>query len=624
MPRTSARTRSIPRQLAAVVFLLFPLATLSACTSWRSTAQSVGAIRRSDATRVRRVTWEGVGAIPSSELTAVTQTRGSSYFPWSWGSELDEAQLEDDIAQVAALYRSSGFYTAHVDYAVHPAEKPGEVEVVYRVDEGMPVRVGSVQVAYADGALGAPVVGGSLLELGEPFEIVEYRAAKQRLLADLGEASHLAPQLDGGADVDVEAERADIHWSVDPGPRVVAGETRVRGLERVEREVVLREIAWSEGEPLRTSQLEKTRTRLAELGLFRSVVVEPVRDADLAFAGEQCWPVEVRVEERSPRTVQAGLGYGTSEKVRARVSWLHRNLLGSGRKLELAARYSSLETGALAGLDWPHAFGTSVTGDLSIDLFREQNPTFDARRAQFEAGVALPLGVWKGRLAYRLDSSRTSGVNLATQRELDGTEQNTLVGLLEAKLEQSTATPAEDPTTGWRAELTGGFASHGFGSEIDFARFEADARRYWTWLGVVAAVRLRAGVIQPLGSFGPDDIPLTERFYAGGGESVRGFDYQRLGPVDSNDDPLGGTSVLIGSTELRFPVRDRLGGVVFVDAGSVDRDPFNFSSDLRYSTGIGFRLATPVGPVRVDFAQLLNPPDDFDRFRVHLSIGQAF
>jgi outer membrane protein insertion porin family/translocation and assembly module TamA len=330
------------------------------------------------------------------------------------------------------------------------------------------------------------------------------------------------------------------------------------------------------------------------------------------------------VEERAPRTVQVGLGYGTSEKVRARVSWLHRNLLGSGRKLELSARHSSLETGVLAGLDWPHAFGSDVAGQITANLFREQIPTYEARRAQLEASIALPLNTWKGRLAYRIDRSRTSSVADATERALDGTQQNTVVGMLETRLENSTAEPAEDPRGGWRAELRSGMATRAFGSEVDFARVEGDLRGYWSVLDAVAAVRVRAGVIQPLASFSPDDIPLTERFYAGGGESVRGFDYQRLGPLDSGENPLGGTTVLVGSTELRVPVRDKLGAVVFVDAGLIDRDPFNFSSELRYSAGVGLRLATPVGPVRVDLAQLLNPPDDFQRFRVHLSIGQAF
>jgi translocation and assembly module TamA len=118
---------------------------------------------------------------------------------------------------------------------------------------------------------------------------------------------------------------------------------------------------------------------------------------------------------------------------------------------------------------------------------------------------------------------------------------------------------------------------------------------------------------------------MPERFYTGGGSSVRGFSFWRLGPRRVDGRAIGGASVLEGSGELRFPIRGALGGVAFVDAGQVDLDPWGWKpGDLTFSLGGGLRFATPLGPIRLDIARPLNAPDDAGTTWFHFSIGQAF
>ena len=139
------------------------------------------------------------------------------------------------------------------------------------------------------------------------------------------------------------------------------------------------------------------------------------------------------------------------------------------------------------------------------------------------------------------------------------------------------------------------------------------------------ALKLRLGSLEPFAGDAERDVPVYERFFSGGSTTVRGFDYQELGPQDEDGDPAGGFSLLEASAELRFPIWRALGGVAFVDAGQVGAEPWRFrGSDLFFSVGAGLRYSTPVGPLRVDLAQVIDPPDGQDGLRIHFSIGHAF
>ena len=152
-----------------------------------------------------------------------------------------------------------------------------------------------------------------------------------------------------------------------------------------------------------------------------------------------------------------------------------------------------------------------------------------------------------------------------------------------------------------------------------------EGRTYLPVRDCVLALRLRLGTLEPFGGSEQTDVPLVSRFYSGGSTSVRGFAFQKLGPLDEDGDPLGGLSLAEGSAELRFPIWRRLSGVVFVDAGRVALDSSNIGGgDFYYSTGAGLRVRTPLGPLRLDYGFLLNPPSGIDRSRLYISVGHAF
>ena len=183
-----------------------------------------------------------------------------------------------------------------------------------------------------------------------------------------------------------------------------------------------------------------------------------------------------------------------------------------------------------------------------------------------------------------------------------------------------------DPQKGWRILQNVEWASIGLGSEVDYFKLTIDGRGYLPTFdyGVLAA-KLKWGGIEPLESTGV--VPIFKRFFSGGTDSVRGYPYQRLGPLDSYGNPVGGMELLEGSLEWRFPIRKPFEGVIFFDFGNVAPTLDRFSwNDTRYTAGAGFRYLTPIGPLRFDVGYELNPPEQnfFTPYQFHFSIGQAF
>jgi outer membrane translocation and assembly module TamA len=154
----------------------------------------------------------------------------------------------------------------------------------------------------------------------------------------------------------------------------------------------------------------------------------------------------------------------------------------------------------------------------------------------------------------------------------------------------------------------------------------------------VLAGRIRYETIQETED--TDLIPINKRLFLGGTNTVRGYGYQKLGPLDASGNPVGGQSALNGNIELRHPIYKKISGVAFIDMGFLGVDPLTFNGDeLRFTGGVGLRYDTPVGPLRIDLGYKLNPPtvgdvtvspvpnpdDDIeDRWKIHFSIGQAF
>lgn len=294
--------------------------------------------------------------------------------------------------------------------------------------------------------------------------------------------------------------------------------------------------------------------------------------------------------------------------------------------MRLKGKYSSLIQGLDVIFTQPRFLDWDTVLTLDSKIARETTPAFDSEGVSLGWQVERPLfEKLTARAGQRFELQKVTDVEAEDALVLEDEGESFRLSLLEFGLRWIDIDSVVNPTRGAWIDLSLEPSLKALGSELDYIRSELDLRAYRSLGATVLAGRLHLGVLEPLRDDGAGSVPIFKRFFSGGSASVRGFDLDQLGPLDDDEDPIGGLTVAEVGIELRFPLWKRLGGVVFTDAGQVNRRSFHLDGDdFFYSAGIGLRFATPIGPVRVDLAQILNPPSGVQPFRIHFSIGHAF
>jgi translocation and assembly module TamA len=354
--------------------------------------------------------------------------------------------------------------------------------------------------------------------------------------------------------------------------------------------------------------------RLLDTGVYDSVTVALAPQS----RPDGLRPVVVSLSDRPRGTLEALASVSTAEGVSIEGRWTRYNRFGRADTLTRLLRLGTLDSRIEIDLSQPHFRRAQRTLHLNGAIFRTTTDAFD------ESGVraAADLTQRWGKVTYF-----TYGVSLEGLQTTEfGQQRNffAVTGLGAFNLDRSD--DPLDPKRGYRLEgrveptgLTGD-------SSLAFLRTVAGGSLYFPFgeeAKTVLATRLRLGTI--LGGEIPD-VPASRRFYAGGGGSVRGYEFQAIGPrAPDNNRPFGGLSLVETSVELRRSnIWKRLGGVVFVDAGSVGPEEFPTTDELKAAVGFGVRYDLGFGPIRADLAVPLNKREGEAAFQIYLSIGQAF
>lgn len=523
-------------------------------------------------------------------------------------------RAEDDVATFERVLRSRGYYASEITFDIDDSVEPVDVDIT--VTPGDLYTIERYEVVYADGpAPGLPESPEDLgIEIGSAAESAKVVDGESRLLTRLSEVGYpLAEVTDRQAIVDHDKQAMFVTLNVAQGPLARYGRVTVEGLDRTEEGYVQRLVDLRVGQTWDQREVETARTRLAGTGLFESILFRPAEKPD----PDGTLPMTLRLVEGPPRTIGGSVGYGTSEGIRTEVYWEHRNLSDRNEKLRIAAVLAELEQGLTASFRKPN--WRRLEQDFLIDgsVKRATYDAYDELSAMASVGLSRTWGgVWSGTIAAALEYSAI---------EEAGDTEKFLLTSLPTSLSRDTTDSLLDPTRGNRLTFTAtpylatGHRDLAFlaatVSGSTYHRLDEEGR-------FVAAARARLGSMVGAAT---EDIPASKRFYAGGGGSVRGYAYQAAGPLDDDDDPLGGRSLIEVGAEMRIKITETIGIVPFVDGGSVFDDPYPTEfGDILWAAGLGARYYTGFGPIRLDVAFPLNARDSDDFFQFYVSIGQAF
>ena len=534
--------------------------------------------------------------------------------------DLLRRRAEGDEDRIRDVLRAEGYYDPRVTLTVEPAEAPSEQDatVTLALDPGPIYRLTRFTLVFKTQAQEQAAEGLTYEALGVKLGA---RARSEMIVASeravgrrLGWRGYPFARISERDVVVDHAERSvAVDLQVDAGPLTHFGQTRIDGLADVDASVVRRELRWKEGDLYDTRKIAEMRQALAGTDLFLSVAIAPKREE----MAEGRVPMAITLAESKSRSIGGGVRYSTSQGAGVRAFWRHRNLLGYGEDFRLDGDVAEQLVGLKASLGRPAFLNPQQRLDFSVYAQQEDVDAYDATRVGGVTTLTRQLGgPYSGSIGVSLEQSRIE--------DATGTNRFTLIGL-PTTLERNTTNDLLNPTKGGKLSLSATPYTGAIGSDSNFLILRLDDTMHLPFDAAgkyVLAGRIAIGAI--LGAT-RTDIPADKRFYAGGGDTVRGYAHQSVGPLDASDDPIGGSSLIAGSIEMRARVMEDIGLVAFLDGGNVFRSELpDFGVDPLFGAGFGVRYYTPIGPLRVDLAFPLDRRPSDDAFQIYISLGQAF
>ncbi len=552
-------------------------------------------------------------------------TKPPSIKPWVKRPKFDEIQLRNDLIRIRELYDSYGYYDAQVRYELQYDESKKRVKIIIYVEEGEPVVLRNLDIRIKGEKIEElKKLEGDIrriipLKEGEVFSSIKFKESKKRILEYLSNLGYPKAVLESQARVNIEEKWADAFFKINLGTLYTFGEIYIRGLKEISEKVVRREITFEKGETFSTSKVVDTRNNIFETGLFKSVNIDTHFDQDKGTVD-----VTINLVERKLSTIRVGVGFGTEDLLRGQLSWTKRNFLGEGRLLNVTGKFSSIVQRTQVLVKQPYFLDTAFDLTSFLDFARYDLPGYKGKSVNANSKMSrkinklLTINASSDLMFARIDSQ-------AVLSPIEKSKENVFLVNFSLGLDYVNVDNIVNPTNGIMCFVFLETSPTVLGSEADYVKSVLEFRAYRKVSSIVIAKRLKIGVIDTFGETEDFDVPIFERFFAGGSASMRGFPFRKLGPLDAREDPLGGNSVFIGNLESRFPVYKKLGGVAFIDFGNVFSKSYDFEFDaLKYAVGVGIRYNTIIGPLRLDLGYTLSPDEDLSRYQVFFSIGQAF
>jgi outer membrane protein insertion porin family len=577
---------------------------------------SVAMGRPNSGLKVRSVTIEGNDAFAERTLKKVLVTRASQFLR---SRRFYSEVFETDLKNLLLFYQRRGYLEAAIEAAEVDVDSVGKVvDISIRLVEGSPTIVEGVSV------FGNSVFSDELLlrridvQGGKPMLAKQIEDATFSVLTLYSNEGYIEARVQDDVRIDHENHRAFVDFIVQENAQYEVGNIHIVGLQKTNRHIVERELTFGAGDIVRYTRLLESQRRLYLTGLFESVFVRPQPPAD-GNPGKK----DVRIELKEAMSIElvTGIGYGSVEKLRVMAGVLNNNIVGSSRKVGLSGRLSFINRKLEASFTEPWTFGRPWRTDINLITEYLVEPGFDLTRVAGVCVVGRSFGQYlRISNSYRYEDAELLNVQVIPLPERSRTNVRSLMVSLIFDSRDNLFNPARGTFAEWSNELAGSLLR----GTNTFARTIMRFRHFHPVGGSATfASKIEAGVMDYFGA--SKEIPLNERFYAGGPNSLRGFDYRKVGPLDAGRVPLGGKLMLVCSVEIRRPVYKLLDGVAFIDAGTVRAELDNLSAEhVRVSPGLGLRFNTPIGIVRCDYGFNVWRETGETSGQVVVNMGQAF
>jgi len=564
---------------------------------------------------IDRIVIEGNRGLTDRQIKKALATQEREYFILR--GKLQRQKLDEDVERILALYNDHGYIQARVErHDIAVDRERARVTVTFTVVEGPQYRVDEIRI---NGVTLFPENEIRRLVRLKPGDVYSRSALRDsvRQITDLystvGRAAvDVTPRTEQKPDA-----RVGLVFDVNEGPEVYVERINISGNLRSQDKILRREIPMVEGDLFTLQKLQRARQRLLNLGYFESVSVTTAPGSDRTRI-----VVNVEVTERPTGLFSIGGGYSSVDSFIGTIDLVQRNFLGRGWEASIRIRAGGSTQQGIISFTEPWLFDRPLSAGFDLFNLRREFIEYDYDSLGGGLRFSHPFAeYWRWHTGYRLTRDKISNVADGAADALRDEEGTRVTSLVSLGLVRDSRDSVLAPTRGGQSSITLDLA--GLGGDSRFVKTIASTTYFKPiWLDHIISGRAEIGY-----GFGWSDepLPLFERFYLGGPNSLRSFKFRRLSPVDETGTRIGGTTEMLGSLEYLIPLPFGLRLAAFVDVGNVYGFGTKFDpTETREAVGGGVRWLSPFGPLRVDYGVNLDRRKDEDFGALHFSVGTPF
>lgn len=574
-------------------------------------------ITEHEVSKIEKINFTGNKALPSKELKKVMATKEKNILSFITSAGIfKEDALQKDVDQLTAFYYNQGYIQAKVGNPEIKHEK-NKLYITIPVDEGSQFKVGTVDLKGNILGDKSTLVKGLKTISGKVFSsnalhddivnLTDIYADQGFAYADVSPLTKIQPEI----------QTVDVTFDIEQGEKVYIEKINISGNTRTRDKVIRREIGLAEGDLYSTSKLKRSKQEVNNLGYFKEVNF----NTNKGSANDKI-VVNVGVEERPTGSFSIGAGYSSADSLVGMFTINQNNLFGKGQQLSFQATLGGQSSRFNISFTEPWFRNTRTSAGVDAFKTQRQYEDFDRGDTGGDIRFGIPTADFtRLYLSYKYDIVDISNVDHHAPHDLKDEEGISVVSSVIANLVKDSRNDKLLPTSGVMNSFFLQLA--GFGGDSRFVSVIGSLSKYWP-LPKDTSFMARGTLGYAVG-FAGEDVPISERFFLGGLDSLRGFEARSVSPMEDNY-RIGGTKEAILNFEYLFPLLKEAGirGVVFFDAGNSYRQNQYPFQTIRKSAGFGVRWYSPFGPLRVEWGINLSPKKDEKGSNFEFSMGNLF
>jgi outer membrane protein insertion porin family len=591
-------------------------------------------IQESSRIRIKKIDFVGNSSFRDRALARIIKTRPRIWF-FSSGFYNKEVVTED-IERLKAFYKREGFLDVKVDYKTE-IKKRGLMYLTFFIEEGIKYLIGNITIQGNNVITDEEIT--SRLQDTLPGKVFSYDLLQldvDRIKEIYFERGYIFADVQYTTSIDPQTGNVDIEYNIDEGELAFVDRINIVGNTKTKDVVIRRELRINPGERFDGYKLRRSRERLRNLGFFEDVGF----DIEPGTAPNRKNLV-VEVKEAKTGEFSFGGGYSSIDEFVGFISIEQRNFdfknfpyfTGDGQDLVLYAEWGTVRENLQLSFTEPWIFDYPLS--FGFDAFKSSHERetdvgygFDEKKTGGDIRLAKDLSEYvSAGFTYRYENIEISDISPEASSELKKEEGKTSLSSVSFRLTRDTRDNRFEPTKG--TYLSGWFDVAGgvFGGDKDFVRLTGKlSHDIPLFKKSVLEFRLQLGLMDAFGD--STDVPIYERYFAGGADTIRGYNERKVGPIDSiSEDPIGGESMFVANIEYTKPLFEYVKAAVFYDVGNVWSKFSDFGSGgFKAGVGAGVRIKTPIGPIRLDYGYPLNrePGEEKKEGQFYFSMSHGF